>query len=1124
MIPSRRILSEAEAENKRLGHENLGFLSESHGFMPTSQPLLSLPPGYQVWDEMAAQLPELFRHLTLRAELERMPLLSAADLPDIYLLRAAAIFGIFAHAYHYVQPEPYTAVPEPVQRPWAEISQRLQRPAPHLSFIDLNIYNWRLIDPQHPDPMCMENLALLIPILGNEDERRFQMTPTEMMARFTPALTACVRAQEAVATDDPDALQAELRLITDVLQQLTYDVLMKVNPNAYHPLYVNPVVWGKTVAPIATPFQETGDIPGPSGTAIPAFQLLDILFGRRAYRSSIGQETAHARRWFPPHWRAFLDAAETISVADYVSRVGDRALSGVFQTAVDAYAGEKGLLGRHRLKTFGFLDLSFKAGRSKTLGGFSGAFDDRMWDKMDGELEKARLERYASYPQVCHFVPVLGVADVRREGNAWVKGIRFDMRGSGLSCQPGDRCAILPENDPALVEQTLAALQAGGDEPVQLNAIWREGVKQRDGYQEARVLSLRTLLTFGRIRPISRPMAKRLYRLSHNEALWRILEARAEDQWELWDLLALLREGGFQPRRLWQAEPGDVEHICRLISPESFRMYSIASVERDEAGKLTEIGLLVGRLAYETPDTAVSPSQCRFGTASNYLARLAEPTTVTRRVAIKLVHPPRFRLPTDPQRPIVMFAGGTGLAPFLSLLEARAAQNSAENWLFFGTRTPQDLYAQDALETWAVEGNVHLQVAFSRTDVGMEVADGRFTFPPAPRGYIDTLMLQPGNARQLYHLLQSQAEGGLGATVYVCGHVDFARTVTDAIKKILAQYGGGAAQAQQMLYRLVGDDRYLLEVFTTYAGAQFAQKRAVPASEVVVRNNDKAGYWMIIDGRVYDLSEFAHLHPGGLKIVRSYAGMDATAAYSMVLHDVNSEVNALLGLYEIGVVRRLDLGQTWGAALSPEGLQFVTLQDVYRAWVRLLYQVVEMENALANDFSIRQEPVTYDEAIHRVSLSRYRLQQYLQSHARFRRDYQAKVIGDPLQQLWLLTGSLCDERATATWLQERLTAVKESAAARQFAAWETGLPVRLHDPNLNGHSLGELETACTRLEEADHAFMQAMKEALRYGVQLFEQYEAETLVHGCEELLTLMKRLPEVLEEYYGSAFQSDKV
>ncbi|HUM70084.1 MAG TPA: cytochrome b5 domain-containing protein, partial [Chloroflexota bacterium] len=691
--------------------------------------------------------------------------------------------------------------------------------------------------------------------------------------------------------------------------------------------------------------------------------------------------------------------------------------------------------------------------------------------------------------------------------------VRLDMRGSGLDCQPGDRCAILPENDPALVDRTLAALHASGDEPVPLNAIWREAVKQRDGYQEAKVLSLRTLLTFGRIRPVSRPMAKRLYRLSHHEGLWRILEARAEDQWELWDLLALLVDGGFNPRRLWQAEPGDVEHICRLIPPESFRMYSIAAVQRDEAGALAAIGLLVGRLVYETPDTAVSPSQSRLGTASNYLARLVARTAVTRRVSMKLVHPPRFSLPADPQQPVVMFAGGTGLAPFLSLIESRAAQNGGENWLFFGTRTPQDLYAQERLEQWTAQGKLHLRVAFSRADVGVELVDGRFTFPPTPRVYMDAIMRQPQNAQLLYHLLQSQAAGGLGATVYVCGHVDFARTVTEAIQEILAQYGGGAAQAQQLFYRLVGEDRYLLEVFTTYAGAQFAQKRAIPASEVVLHNNDAAGYWMVIDGRVYDLGEFAHLHPGGLKIVRSYAGMDATAAYRMVLHDVNAEVDALLGLYEIGVVRRLNLGQAWGVALSPNGLQFVSLADVYRVWVRLLYQVVEMENALANDFSIRQEPVTYDEAMHGVSLSRYRLQQYLQSHTRFRRDYQAKVMGEPLHQLWLLTGSLCDETATANWLMEQLTAVQNSAAAHHFAAWEMELATCLHED-----SLDELEAACAQLEQADRRFMAEMKERLRRGIQLFEQYEAGLLVHGRVELLALMKGLPEALVGYYTAA------
>jgi len=288
LIPARRVLLEAETTNRTLGHESLGFLSESHGFLPVEQPRLALPHAHQVWDDMAAALPEMFRTLSLRKRLDHMPILGAAEdlLPEGNLYRASTILSIFAHAYHYVEATPYDRIPDSILNPWAEISRRLHRPAPHLSFIDLNIYNWRLIDPAAPDPMRMENLRLLIPIVGNEDERRFQCTPIEMIARFTPVLGAVIRAQEAVQYNDTVALKRELIFITESFNTLTHTSFMKVNPNAYHPLYVDPVVWGKTVAPLATPFQANKEIPGPSGTAIPTFTLMDIFHpGRPRNRS-----------------------------------------------------------------------------------------------------------------------------------------------------------------------------------------------------------------------------------------------------------------------------------------------------------------------------------------------------------------------------------------------------------------------------------------------------------------------------------------------------------------------------------------------------------------------------------------------------------------------------------------------------------------------------------------------------------------------------------------------------------------------------------------------------------------------------------------------------------------------
>ena len=89
----------------------------------------------------------------------------------------------------------------------------------------------------------------------------------------------------------------------------------------------------------------------------------------------------------------------------------------------------------------------------------------------------------------------------------------------------------------------------------------------------------------------------------------------------------------------------------------------------------------------------------------------------------------------------------------------------------------------------------------------------------------------------------------------------------------------------------------------------------------MLHNDDQQGYWIIVSGRVYDMNEFNDMHPGGAKIIQSYSGMDATIAYQKVEHHINSEVDAMLGMYELGVLRTPNFGQEWGVALSNKGLR-----------------------------------------------------------------------------------------------------------------------------------------------------------------------------------------------------------
>lgn len=50
----------------------------------------------------------------------------------------------------------------------------------------------------------------------------------------------------------------------------------------------------------------------------------------------------------------------------------------------------------------------------------------------------------------------------------------------------------------------------------------------------------------------------------------------------------------------------------------------------------------------------------------------------------------------------------------------------------------------------------------------------------------------------------------------------------------------------------------------------------------VARHNTLENLWLVVDGFVYDMSEFAPEHPGGTAILQKYAGKDASVAYAEV--------------------------------------------------------------------------------------------------------------------------------------------------------------------------------------------------------------------------------------------------
>jgi hypothetical protein len=258
------------------------------------------------------------------------------------------------------------------------------------------------------------------------------------------------------------------------------------------------------------------------------------------------------------------------------------------------------------------------------------------------------------------------------------------------------------------------------------------------------------------------------------------------------------------------------------------------------------------------------------------------------------------------------------------------------------------------------------------------------------------------------------------------------------------------------------------------------------------------------------MSEFAPMHPGGFKIIRSYAGMDATVAYKTVLHDVNPEVDAMLAMYEIGMVRRLRL-EGWGVAIGEGGLRVVTSQDLYRGWVRLLYAAVEMENAVTNDYGIRDEPVTHDEMEAGPRQSPYKTQLLFQAHLRFLDDYLAELTGPTLEKLWRFNTAMDGTEKGADEMRSRLSVIRQGADATASKRLDERFSAALRKRT----QLEWCVEACRRIEAADKTCLAELKSSLRRGVQVFERLEREALKVGASELVAAIGDVPQALERYF---------
>lgn len=216
-----------------------------------------------------------------------------------------------------------------------------------------------------------------------------------------------------------------------------------------------------------------------------------------------------------------------------------------------------------------------------------------------------------------------------------------------------------------------------------------------------------------------------------------------------------------------------------LLPPLHVRQYSISSSPLVESSRCT---ITYGVI--ETP-TLSDPERRFEGVCGNYLRSLTKGDSL--QVAVRPSAKKTFRLPLDAETtPLLMFAAGTGVAPFRGFLQQRDVQmranpgrKMARAVLFLGCRTSTEdrLYAEE-MDRWVERGVVDVRYAFSRTS---EVSDGCTHVP-------DRMMRDATDVVELWRV---------GARVYVCGTAAFRDGVRDAAWKIAGMVAGAGGEKER---------------------------------------------------------------------------------------------------------------------------------------------------------------------------------------------------------------------------------------------------------------------------------------------------------------------------------------
>lgn len=1123
-------------------------------------------------------MPAVVARGKMRESILAIPLVYGTEdvIPDAALWAATVCLGILASVWRYEEvndghegisvaapPDTFKnisgeaddeeqetkGIPRNIAIPLRQICTRMGRVLPHLTQYDVSVYNYKIRDPTsiHPYVARCENMDLRWPVFNDRGEAMFLLCMAETHGCFVDGLDVIARCQEQVMLRNKDGLLRELVSLKRIVDQFTHVFAkISVNDNAGEN-FANPVEWGQCYAKFSAPLSSR--VPALSGLALPVFLLMDAVIGRTKYDTFLGKEALHLRAWLPMNIRAFIAAVEYhYQIPTFVKESNDPRLMGVWDGIIESYLGERGWMGTHRYKVYGFLEVVAKSGRSETNGN-AGSSDSvgRPWEEVHKTLSESMRERLEPFRgkvtlqphelrgtfDECRFkARILSRSFIDSDPSRSTGMVTFGLEDTGITFQPGDRLAFMPLNSWSEVSKISAAL--GLDDlmqtpvPLAQSPDWSRFAQHlKIVHRSATEISLtvQDILRRGKIAPLTKDFVFALH-MALRASSTTALKVLGSEMWPVQGTVGDLMQVAVAETSptIWDQafDLSDLSWLPRLIPVEIPRTYSISNYSSEMLPGTVD--LTVARNEYKLCSLldVGQGSITRYGVSSGCLnpdPSVIDDMSDEEEYLIGISRPLNFELPVTMTGPIALFAGGSGIAPFRSFWQARAHTSVGRNVLFLGTQSRQKFSYENELRGYVQQGAIEVHTAFSRDTNGLVFDSARRDLVEkqmAPR-YLDALIVEQG--KTVCDMVISKSQGGLGGHLYVCGSLGMYETIMNGIRQAIYQnWTSTKESADTLLAKAFAERRFMLDIFMSPKPVSYAMPQ-IPISKLSLNTGHRPGtpMWIGVHGSVYSISEFLPMHPGGTLIAQASAGLDASKTFDDLAHTSNPEVMSLLSKYFIGHL-----------ASKPafRSREISTLWDLWYAYLRncvesLTTLFFEVNNIMSDAKTWFQGDL----------LNLAGVRKFYQFQSRLMQNGFSSLFGAKLQELHLkLTFALVNS-GTADARVPDVVGMITRAQASSVSATVSNEIAQIGEFVCNSHTARFAEAGVIQyaraVTELDVQFLEEIREDLCQGMDSFDVVESmdspndkHRLVALSGYLLSVLERVAQRLEVFYSRLSQ----